>query len=93
MQEAKFFEKQLPDFSKTCGRRKIAAIPSSNQMKTHLIATWYKPIITLVSRVTYHNHYFYDIAPAKRLSKTRKKPSPALLHGLYKYRRDTYHFP
>jgi hypothetical protein len=41
MQDAKFFEKQLPDFSKTCGRRKIAAIPSCNQMENPLIATWY----------------------------------------------------
>jgi hypothetical protein len=43
MQDAKFFEKQAtPDFSKTYGRRKIAAIPSCNQMKTPLIATWYR---------------------------------------------------
>jgi hypothetical protein len=41
MQDAKFFEKQLPDFQKTCGRRKIAAIASCNQIETHLIATWY----------------------------------------------------
>jgi hypothetical protein len=45
MQGAKFFEKQPPDFSKTCGRRKSAAIPNCNQMGFHLIATWYQPEI------------------------------------------------
>jgi hypothetical protein len=76
MQDAKVFEKQAtPDFSKTCGWRKIAAIPSCNQMENHLIATWYE-ITKAANRLYYVSKSkckftFYSIArPLRNIQHT-----------------------